>query len=712
MRELTFCLLLSMLSTCLWGQGVTGYVSPERHVQTLPTFIGQTGRNLRYRPDNTDFVIENGTEFFNRPLYGANTNFRCDAGDKPELSLYMRGRGGNIRFALQTEQDCKWLHDCQQITTRYRPGSMLYEITDPILGRGSLQLVVQSLFSYDGVLARLEGHDLPSPLTAIVAYGGVNGMRGRRSGDIGCEKQPASQFFQLKADQCTGDVYRLEENHFYVKSPRQELYGVFDTQATLSLAEAELWYDLPALMATSQLTPEAPILLVQAPLVAENPHFLAIQHINNNFTPLQSEDLPGLYIDTERERRLRAHQVRVDTPDPFINAACAAICMAADAVWDESSGTVMHGGVAWRKKLLGWRGPYANDALGRHDRARRHFTYWSGQQVTSPVPEKILPADPKANLARNEPSLHSNGALSKSHYDMNLVYIDGLLRHLLWTGDLELARELWPVIERHLAWERRLFSRPFGPDKQPLYEAYAAIWASDDLQYHGGGVTHTSAYNLWHNRMAARLAVMLDKDVAPYQHEADAIAQAMNDHLWLPQDGWYGEWKDLLGLQQVHPQGGLWTFYHTLDSQAANPWQAWQMTRYVDTQIAHIPIHGPDVPDEGLYTLPSTSWMPYTWSTNNVVMAEVAHTALGFWQAGRYDEAFKMFKGCIMDSMFLGLCPGNAGMCTYFDMARGETQRDFADCRRHELTQSGGGTLWHPTRSIGGHPATQTRLAS
>ena len=26
------------------------------------------------------------------------------------------------------------------------------------------------------------------------------------------------------------------------------------------------------------------------------------------------------------------------------------------------------------------------------------------------------------------------------------------------------------------------------PQKLPLYEAYAAIWASDDLQYHGGGV--------------------------------------------------------------------------------------------------------------------------------------------------------------------------------------------------------------------------------
>ena len=52
--------------------------------------------------------------------------------------------------------------------------------------------------------------------------------------------------------------------------------------------------------------------------------------------------------------------------------------------------------------------------------------------------------------------------MSKTHYDMNLVYIDALLRHILWTGDLDFARKMWPVIERHLAWERRLFRRPYG----------------------------------------------------------------------------------------------------------------------------------------------------------------------------------------------------------------------------------------------------------
>jgi len=60
-------------------------------------------------------------------------------------------------------------------------------------------------------------------------------------------------------------------------------------------------------------------------------------------------------------------------------------------------------------------------------------------------------------------------------------------------------------------------------------------------------------------------------------------------------------------------------------------------------------------------------------------MAEAGHTALAYWQAGRSQEAFSLFKGCLLDSMFLGLCPGNLGMTTYFDSARGEAQRDFAD---------------------------------
>ena len=401
----------------------------------------------------------------------------------------------------------------------------------------------------------------------------------------------------------------------------------------------------------------------------------------------------------------------VETPDPFINAAAAALNIAADAVWDDKQQSFMHGAVAWRTRLLGWRGQYAGDALGWHDRTAAHFAGFAKKQNTSPIPATIPPADEQFNLARSEAAIHSNGDLSKNHYDMNLVAVDAFFRHLLWTGDTNYAREMWPVIERHLAWERRLFRREFGPDKLPLYEAYAAIWASDDLNYNGGGTAHASAYNYFANTMAARVAKILGKDPAPYETEADLILRGMNKYLWLADEGNFAESKDLLGLQLVHPNSGLWTFYHTMDSEVPTPQQAWQMSRWIDTHIAHIPIRGANVPDENLFTLPETSWMPYQWSLNNVVMAEAAHTSLGFWQANRPETAFPLFKGELLDSMFLGLCPGNFG-CD--DVARHGARRGAARFRRRHRRQfprAGRRAFWRETGRAGGRIENRPRFS-
>lgn len=676
------CALLLVLITGLCCSGILNaapYNPPERIMVVRPTFEGNTERTIRYKPDGMDFVIENGSEFFNRPLYGGNTAFRVDAGDKPEFSLYLPGHGGNLRFGIRTVDGLKWLHKTDTIISRYRPGAMIYEIRDELLKNAVLHLSVMGLYEKDGLIiqAKLNGDE--ESVELIAAFGGANGKRGKRGGDIGCESQPVSAFFQLQPQNCKDNDFTIRENQFILKSKPATIAGVFSENASLAVADAAKWNSLKELIVSAGELTEQPVITAVIKLSAGQAVYTALERITGDASDLEIEALPALYESTEQRRREIAYRVAVETPDPYINAAASALCVAADAIWDEQQGSVMHGAVAWRSKYLGWRGPYANDVLGWHDRAERHLTYWAQRQDTTPVPDNILPADPTAHLARNEPSLHSNGALSHKHYDMNLVYMDALFRHILWTGDLELARELWPVIERHIAWERRLFRRPFGEEKLPLYEAYAAIWASDDLQYHGGGVTHASAYNYYHNRMVARLAKALGKDPAPYEKEADLILKAMQKYLWLEDRGWYAEYKDLLGRQAVHPSAALWTFYHTLDSQAADPMQAWQMSRFVDTQIAHIPVYGGDIPKGQYYTLPTTSWMPYTWSVNNVVMAEVAHTSLAYWQAGRPDKAFSLFKGCILDSMYMGKCPGNAGMTTYFDMARGEAQRDFGD---------------------------------
>ena len=675
---------------------------PELIYQPRGNFESNIARPLRYWPVGTDFVITNGAEFFNRPLYCLNSGFRIDGGDKPEFSLYLPGRGGNLRFGIKTSAGTKWLNDAQSIVTRYHPGSLLYEIHDPLLGEGELDLTVLPLAYHKGVIALAELHGAAADL--IWAYGGANGMRGARDGDIGCEREPVAEFFQMQPEQCRGDSFTIASNTFTLRNSKTTLTGVASSGAKLLVADATKWKSPAALLASAAATNELPGIGGQVALRAGQPVYLALEQLSRDgqeeppvyrelsenhpaesatdaqpVSIFKSSDLPKVFAEAAKCRDAFAERVVVVTPDAFINAAAPALCIAADAVWDDKQQSFMHGAVAWRTRLLGWRGQYAGDELGWHERTAAHFAGFAKQQNLNPVPETIPPADEQSNLARSEAALHSNGDLSKNHYDMNLVAVDAFFRHLLWTGDLTYARQMWPVIERHFAWERRLFRREFGSDKLPLYEAYAAIWASDDLNYNGGGTAHASAYNYFANRMAARVAAALGKDPAVYQHEADLILRGMNKYLWLADSGNFAESKDLLGLQLAHPNDGLWTFYHTMDSEVPTPEQAGQMSRWIDSHIAHIPIRGANVPGENLFTLPETSWMPYQWSLNNVVMAEAAHTSLGFWQANRPDTAFQLFKGELLDSMFLGLCPGNVGAMTSHDMARGEAQRDFAD---------------------------------
>lgn len=675
-----------------------------------PNLESNIERPLRYRADAGDFVIVNGAETFNRPLYGRNTAFRVDGGDRPEFVMYLPGRGGNLRLGVRNGSQSKWLIDAAQVTTRYRPGELLYDIRDPLLGqRGVLHVHLLAMHETDGLVMRSNyqaGGNPQAPIELIAAFGGVNGQRGVRDGDIGTERVPISQWFQLSPEFCRGNTFVLGRNTFELRSSVARIAGVLPRDVTLALGDARQWNNLNDLLIPASITPPEPVLVARMPLMAGKTRYLALQRIAqegasateldtyrdvsvapgavpppDSYAPRYAvSQLPEIFARTREHFRVLRERVSVSTPDPYVDAAVGALNVAADALWDEPQQVVMHGAIAWRARLLGWRGPYVLDALGWHDRARRHFEYWATRQNISPVPDALPPAEEATHLARNPAALHSNGDISNSHYDMNLVYIDALFRHLLWTGDRDFARAHWPMIERHLAWERRLFRREFGPRKLPLYEAYAAIWASDDLQYHGGGVTHASAYNWWHNVMAARLAKWLGEDAAPYDREAALIREAMTEFLWLPEQGMFAEYRDYLGLQRAHPAAALWSFYHVLDAPGlTSPAEASNMSHYVKSRMPRLPVRGPEVPGNDLHLFATSNWMPYTWSINNVVMGENMHAALGFWQSGDADEGFTLFRSAILASMYMGISPGNVGTMNYLDVYRRESQRDFAD---------------------------------
>lgn len=664
-------------------------------------------REMRYQPDGSDFVITNGTKRFNRALYGTNTAFRVEAGDLPEFALYLPGMGGNLRLGLIQGNTSKWLTEAKTIETRYQAGTMRYHITDPMLGNGSLNIQVLALSDGDGMILKLSGENIPDKLDLAWVFGGATGKKFSRDGDLGAD--PESSFY-LKPEYCADNEFEIQGNAFTLffgsgrdrstnefyennyKPTKEELeqtrlqvkkrlFALFPENTEIRITDANQQNTpIESLKAEKSATPMAS---VKFAFTSGKDIYILIQNPDTRQKPTYS-GLPQLFDKADAVRKELANRIQIETPDPYINAVGATISTAADAVWDGQS--FMHGAIAWRMPLNGWRGAYAADWLGWHDRAKTHFNGYFQAQYTEPASGTSVP-DTSTHLARQKEeigtALFTDGYISRSpgkinkphHYDMNLVFIDQLLWHFRWTGDLEYVRKSWPVLERHLAWEKR----NFDANDDGLYDAYCCIWASDALQYSGGGVTHSSAYNFRANKMAAELAVLIGKDPKYYLAEADKIKKAVTLNLWLPEKGWFAENKDLLGNQLVHPSAALWTVYHAIDEGMADPFQAYQTTRYVDYSIPHIPIRAKGLPEGDFYTISTTNWMPYNWSINNVASGEVLHTALAYWQSGRSEEAFRLTKSMFLDYMFLGSSPGNFGQLSFYDAFRGELYRDFAD---------------------------------
>lgn len=665
-------------------------------------------RTQRYFPDGNDFVIKNGERRFNRALYGGNSGFRVEAGDLPEFALYLPGMGGNFRFGLLTEKSDKWLIDSEEIIARYRPGSMIYDIKDPSSGDWVMHLSVLPMYTADGMIIRATFNNINENLDLLWTFGGVTGKRFNRDGDIGAD--PESVFY-LQPEYCEGNEFIQNDNSFDVyygtgriltETERYEnnykasnsglestllknkkrLCGIVPPGSKIKICDANK-LSLPLTLFESSPSKNPVISGKQSVNTKDTLYFIVYNPENQR--NIAYNDAKRLFEQAEAERKSIAERITVRTPDQYINTLGQALSIAADAIWESPS--YLHGAVAWRMRLNGWRGEYAADWLGWHDRARTHLSGYALAQYTSPEPGASSDPDPEKNLARQKEvagkSIYTSGYISRNpgkispphHYDMNLIYIDQLLRHFKWTGDTSFLKEIWPVIERHLDWE----TTTFDGDKDNLYDAYCLIWASDALQYKGGGVSYSSAYNYKAYKDAARLAKKIGIDPSPFSLKAEKIRKALNSILWMPGKGWYAEYKDLLGAQKLHPSTGLWGIYHLIDAEVPDPFQCYQMLRYVDNYIPHIPVKAKGLGDKDYYTLSTTNWQPYTWSVNNVALAEVLHTSLAYWQSGRSDEAFRLWKSALLESMYLGASPGNFQQLSFYDAMRGELYRDFAD---------------------------------
>ena len=610
-------------------------------------------RAMQYEPKDGAFYSRNGKNRFTRALYGSNTDYRIETSDRPIFAIFKHKNYRNLRFYVGDVQ----LDETQQCESYYKEGMRTYTLSDDRWGREArLHLDVVALPDSEGAVFHFRMEGFKDGITIKSKVCDIANPKLRRYGDIGADK-PGCFEPSANEENLVSECLQIDK-----AKPSEEVFAPLDFQ-TISFVKDD-------------------------------------KKARQNYDKAHQEFEKAKSYFSELSSR-----IKFSTPDSYLNTLGSALVLAADGVWDGS--TWLHGAIGWRMPLAGWRAGYLGDVLGWNDRAVKHFDAYASSQVTDvPVTMPGAQLDPKCNNARAlkkwGTEMYSTGYICRNpnrndqmhHYDMNLNYIDELLWHFQYDADTAYMRKMWPVIKRHLAWEKL----NFDSDNDHLYDAYCCIWASDALYYSDGAVTHSSAYNYRGNLLAAKIAEKIGEDAEPYRREAEAIRKAMNDRLWLegkdayvpnPTDimtgkrtvtpNHWAEYQDKMGHQRKHADAALWSVYTPIDCGVGNPSQMYEATRYVTSHIPHIDVEIAGQEHSDYQVISTSDWLPYAWSINNVASAEIMHTALAYFEAGNSAEGYRLMKSNIMDQMYLGQSPANFGQINYYDAARGECYRDFGD---------------------------------
>jgi len=641
---------------------------------------------LRYAAEDREIVGHNRSCFNNRPLYcRPESEGVVLVGDRPLVRLVCQTTtAGAWAGGIVRDGRGKWFHNCADIESRYRCGRMTWRVADPSLPGVEVGLEAVPLADAAGFALRLKAKGLRAGDRLVWAVGGARAegrsvrdrwdpiMRGNpdicKTGD---PRKPELQLGMVPA-WSAGNRVQFEDRQFrLLASDLAPLatVGRCDRPGKLLAADASACADPAKLVETrADKLPMASGVVELRP--GEDEACWAVQVV-----PAKEPSATPAIVAPARamegaEAYLRTiERVKVQTPDPYLDAAVAAVCHPIDAACDRNPTVFRHGCMAFHIHFLGWRVICGSTALGWHDRVKGNAAYYLAHQVKEDKSRVEPRSDAHTLLTAEEKRSRYYGrgriANSPAPYDTQSQFFDQTIRDWRWTADPELERALRPALELHLEWAKDCFD----PDDDGLYESYINALPTDSVWYNGGGSVEESSYVCYAHLAARDMARRAGDQGAAARHEARAlkIQRALRDVLWLKDRGHFGLYVEQGGRRRVHPDAWTYSQFLPIDAGLTTPEEAIQALYYTEWALQRVRL-----PFGGVLCQPS-NWVPSKWSVRDVFNGDVWHLALAHFQSGLADEGWELLRGAMLETCYAGAVPGG-----FSHIGAGT---DFSDCK-------------------------------
>jgi len=653
--------------------------SPAGHTPDLAKFTAPADAGTRYHAQDGAIIGINQKRFFNRPHYSNNTNTFILTGDKPMVKFAGGDRlHGHFLVGVARGNTTKWLHDFADIRCAFQPAKTTWLAGDPAFPGLAVHLQVLTLGSAPGFAARVNATGTADGDRLVWAYGGAHqpggihqpGVDEKLAGNLNwtIDPYPVGEERLLKEsfipETARGNVAMVHEGALAGSfSLAQQNGGPITfgrvTAGHIAVADASQW-NTPAEL-TASTAGEHPMLVGSAPLTGEQALHWAFTRQDAAPAALTDATAP-LALFTEGLARSAdfASRLRIETPDPRVDAAAAMAVAGVDGMW--YGDRFVHGSMSWNAPYLGWRTTIGGTMLGWPERVKTSVdTYLATQLKESDKSSGEgmgLHEGTDYLLTKPGPDsrFYGKGYIvgDQTFYEMQTQYFDQILQDWRWRLQDDPAHQakLREGLELHLERLRECYD----PDDNGTYESVINTWPSDCIWFSGGGCADATAYAHRAHEFARDLAKHAGDDAAATAHQRrmDKIKAAFFNELWVHTAGHPGLYREQGGHRRLVDNPWLYSHCIPIEAGMLTPEQA--ATTLHNTEYNLENIH----PASGGRRVFTSNFTPAIWSVRVLWPGDNYMLAHAYLRTGMARDGWDIIRGNILHTGFNDLVPGDS----------------------------------------------------